>query len=71
MGGNSLTHRRLGNQALGSTSRMRKRAFYRSFGGASEEKRTRGFPAAEYESMPGTGHFLILEKPEECNQQKF
>jgi pimeloyl-ACP methyl ester carboxylesterase len=25
------------------------------------------FPAAEYTQIPGTGHFLMLEKPEEFN----
>jgi pimeloyl-ACP methyl ester carboxylesterase len=38
-----------------------------SSGIASEEAVHAAFPSVEYTSIPGTGHFLMLEKPAEFN----
>ena len=35
---------------------------------ASEQAVHAAFPSVEYTSIPGTGHFLMLEKPEEFNR---
>ena len=35
---------------------------------ASEQAVHAAFPSVEYKSIPGTGHFLMLEKPEEFNR---
>lgn len=35
---------------------------------ANEQTVKAAFPTAEYTSIPGTGHFLMLEKPEEFNR---
>ena len=35
---------------------------------ASREAVLAHFPSAEYTAIPGTGHFLMLEKPEEFNR---
>lgn len=37
-------------------------------GVASEKAVHAVFPAVQYESIPGTGHFLMLEKPDEFNR---
>lgn len=41
---------------------------YASPGLASEQAVHAAFPWVEYTSIPGTGHFLMLEKPEEFNR---